>query len=130
MSAGAIIEREVALPLADVPPGTSVAVKAFGTTVAIFNVEGKLFAVGNYCPHHGGPLCHSHVSGANLPSQPYKYRYGREGRVLTCPWHGWQFDLESGRTMFDSSSRVKVYEVHVESGVIMLTRQRRREGSR
>jgi nitrite reductase (NADH) small subunit len=130
VSAGAIIEREVALPLADVPPGTSVAVKAFGTTVAIFNVEGKLFAVGNYCPHHGGPLCHGHVSGANLPSQPYEYRYGREGRVLTCPWHGWQFDLESGRTTFDSSSRVKVYEVHVESGVIMLTRQRRCEGSR
>lgn len=78
VSADFVTERGVTLPLDAVPPGTSMAVKAFGTTVAIFNVEGELFAVGNNCPHHGGPLCHGHVSGANLPSQPYEYRYSRE----------------------------------------------------
>ena len=120
MSAGVITEREVALPVAELPPGTSTTVKAFGTTVAIFNVEGQLFALSNHCPHHGGPLCHGRISGTALPSRPYEYRYGREGRVLTCPWHGW----ESGRTIFDPAVRVKVYEAHVEDDEIVLTRWR------
>src|SRR5215203_5452124 len=61
--------------------------------------------------------CYGQVSGANLLSEPYEYRYGREGRVLTRPSHGWQFDIEGRRSMFDSS-------VRVENGEIMLTRQR------
>jgi nitrite reductase/ring-hydroxylating ferredoxin subunit len=48
--------------------------------------------------------------------------------VLTCPWHGWEFDIESGRTIFDPSVRVKVYEVRVEDDEIVLTRQSRRGG--
>ena len=125
MSAGgSTTERAVALPLAELPPGTSTTVKAFGTTVAIFNVEGQVFALSNHCPHHGGPLCHGRISGAVLPSQPYEYRYGREGRVLTCPWHGWEFDLESGRTIFDPSVRVKIYEARIEKDEIVLTRRR------
>jgi 3-phenylpropionate/trans-cinnamate dioxygenase ferredoxin subunit len=110
--------------LAELPPGTSTTVKAFGTTVAVFNVEGQVFALSNHCPHHGGPLCHGRISGAVLPSQPYEYRYGREGRVLTCPWHGWEFDIESGRTIFDPSVRVKIYEARIEKGEIVLTRRR------
>lgn len=124
MSASVSTERAVALPLAELPPGTSTTVKAFNTTVAVFNVEGQVFALSNHCPHHGGPLCHGRISGAVLPSQPYEYRYGREGRVLTCPWHGWEFDIESGRTIFDPSVRVKIYEARIEEGEIMLTRQR------
>lgn len=125
MSAGgSTTERAVALPLAELPPGTSTTVKAFGTTVAVFNVEGQVFALSNHCPHHGGPLCHGRISGAVLPSQPYEYRYGREGRVLTCPWHGWEFDIESGRTIFDPSVRVKIYEARIEKDEIVLTRRR------
>jgi nitrite reductase (NADH) small subunit len=121
---GSTTERAVALPLAELPPGTSTTVKAFGTTVAVFNVEGQVFALSNHCPHHGGPLCHGRISGAVLPSQPYEYRYGREGRVLTCPWHGWEFDIESGRTIFDPSVRVKIYEARIEKGEIVLTCRR------
>ena len=121
---GSTTERAVALPLAELPPGTSTTVKAFGTTVAVFNVEGQVFALSNHCPHHGGPLCHGRISGAVLPSQPYEYRYGREGRVLTCPWHGWEFDIESGRTIFDPSVRVKIYEARIEKDEIVLRRRR------
>jgi nitrite reductase (NADH) small subunit len=124
VSASVSTERAVALPLAELPPGTSTTVNAFHTTVAVFNVEGQVFALSNHCPHHGGPLCHGRISGAVLPSQPYEYRYGREGRVLTCPWHGWEFDIESGRTIFDPAVRVKTYEARIEEGEIMLTRQR------
>jgi nitrite reductase (NADH) small subunit len=122
-------ERAVVLPLSDLPPGASATVKAFGTKIAVFNVEGRIFAVGNNCPHHGGPLCQGRVSGTHLPSRPHEYLYGREGRVLVCPWHGREFDLESGRALFDPSVRVKVYEARVEDAQIVLTRRRTRRPS-
>ena len=125
----AATERSVALSLSDLPPGASAAVEAFGTTVAVFNVGGQIFAVGNNCPHHGGPLCRGRVSGTHLPSQPHAYHYGREGRILVCPWHGREFDIESGQALFDPSVRVKVYEARVEGGQIVLTRRRSRSPS-
>ena len=97
MSAGVTAEREVALPLADLPPGASTNVKVFGSTVAVFNVAaGRLFALGNNWPHHGGPLCHGRVSGTHRPFRPHAYRYSREGRGLACPWRSWEFDIQSG----------------------------------
>lgn len=96
MSGGAATERVVALPLSDLPAGASTSLKAFGTMVAVFNVGGRIFAVGNNCPHHGGPLRHGRISGTYLPFRPHEYRDGREGRGLACPWHGWEFDIESG----------------------------------
>ena len=129
VGAEATTERAVALPLSDLPPGASAVVEAFCTMVAVFNVEGRIFAVGNNCPHHGGPLCRGRVSGTHLPSRPHEYRYGREGRVLVCPWHGWEFDIESGQALFDPSVRVKVYEASVEECQIVLTRRRNRSPS-
>ena len=79
VSGGAATERVVALPLSDLPAGASTSLKAFGTMVAVFNAGGRIFAVDNNCPHHGGPLCH-----------------GCEGRGLACPWRGWEFDIQSG----------------------------------
>ena len=97
MSAGVTAEREVALPLADLPPGAGANVKVFGTTVAVFNVgAGRRFALSNNCPHHGGPLCHGRVSGTHLRFRPHAYHYGREGRGLACPWRSWEFDIQSG----------------------------------
>ncbi|HEU5180058.1 MAG TPA: Rieske 2Fe-2S domain-containing protein [Candidatus Polarisedimenticolia bacterium] len=65
---------------ADVPPGTGKVVVAGGRVLALFNVEGEFFAVDNSCPHRGGPLGEGHL----------------QGKIVTCPWHGWQFDLCTG----------------------------------
>src|SRR5687767_9001963 len=93
--------RAPVLPVSDLPPRARARVDAFGTEIALFNLGGALFAVANACPHHGGPLCHGRVSGTRLPGAPYEHRFGREGRILTCPWHGWEFDLETGAALFD-----------------------------
>jgi nitrite reductase/ring-hydroxylating ferredoxin subunit len=58
----------------DVPPGTATSVDAGGKTLALFNVDGTLFAVDNTCAHRGGPLGEGDLDGA----------------VVTCPWHGWR----------------------------------------
>lgn len=113
------------IPAADLPPGSSAAVEAFGTMVALFNVDGRLYALDNRCPHYGGPLCHGRVSGALLPSDQYRYDYDAKRLVLTCPWHGWQFELESGRAVFDPRVWVPVFDVRLEGDEIVLAERSR-----
>ena len=116
-------QRAAVMSAADLPPGGRARVEAFGTEVAVFNIDGELFAVANACPHNGGPLCHGRVSGARLPSDPYEHKWGRENRVLTCPWHGWEFDLETGRALFDDKVRVRTFEARVEGAEVVLYRK-------
>jgi nitrite reductase (NADH) small subunit len=114
-------ERVKVLDLGELPAGTSRTVAAFGMEIALFNASGAVFAVAAQCPHAGGPLCHGKVGGTPLPSDPYEYRWGMEDRVLTCPWHGWQFDLESGESLFDPLVSVATYPVEIVDGSIYLS---------
>lgn len=110
--------RVLAGPAAELPPGARTLLEHGSHQVAVFNVDGRLYAVRNRCPHHGGPLCHGRISGTRVPSDPPDYEWGMIDRVLTCPWHGWQFELPTGVTLFDRSIGVPVYRVAIEDGEI------------
>lgn len=98
--------REV-IPFAECPEGASEHVVS-GRIVALFRADDKLFALDGVCPHQGGPLgqgvLETDASGACF---------------VTCPWHGWQFNVENGlhRTspLQQPSLRVKIEEgiIHV-----------------
>ena len=113
-----VLERVAVCAAADLPPGARTLVAHGPHQVAVFNVDGRLHAVGNRCPHHGGPLCHGRIGGTRVPSNAREYAWGMAGRVLTCPWHDWQFDLETGATLFDPTVGVPVYPVAVEAGEV------------
>lgn len=89
-----------------------------GRSIGIFNVDGRPYALRNACPHQGGPLCAGTVGGTMLPSDPHRYVYGRHDQVIRCPWHGWEFDIETGVSLFDPGRRVRSYPVTVEEGVL------------
>jgi nitrite reductase (NADH) small subunit len=108
------VERSVVLRAADLPPGARAAVEAFGTTIALFNVGGAIYALENRCAHHGGPLCHGRVTALLLPSAPGTYRLDPDRPVVVCPWHGWEYDLASGRTIFDPRVFVRAFEAGIE----------------
>jgi nitrite reductase/ring-hydroxylating ferredoxin subunit len=84
--------------------------------IGVFNVGGKYFAYRNVCPHAGAPVCLGKICGTNLTSDVYKLEYGREGEILRCPWHGWEFDLLTGEHLVDERTRLKSYEVEVAAG--------------
>jgi nitrite reductase/ring-hydroxylating ferredoxin subunit len=103
----------------DFPAGRWTTVEVDGREVGIFNGEERFFAVRNKCPHEGAPLCVEPPAGTMLPSAPGRYEYGLEGRVLTCPWHGWQFDLENGEMVFGTGTRrLTTYRVEARDGVL------------
>lgn len=99
----------------ELPPGQRKIVEVEGQSIGVFNVNGTFYALKNRCPHQGGPLCLGSLKGTALPSSPGEYRWGREGEILRCPWHGWEFDVTNGRSLWHPQRcRVRAYEVTVE----------------
>ena len=87
------------------PEGASQIVYFGGDQVALFNVGGRLYAVGNRCSHANGPLAEGVV----------------EGGCVTCPWHGSRFDLASGQPQGGPAVKpVPTYRVKVENGELFL----------
>ena len=89
----------------DFPPGSAKLVTVGQLEIGIFNVDGELHAYRNYCPHRMAPVCLGPVGGSMLPSKRGEFLVCAEGRVLMCPWHRWEFDLTTGRTMFELDRR-------------------------
>ena len=83
--------------LDEIPPGSRKLVEVEGRSIGVFNVHGQFVAVLNVCPHELAPVCRGRVGGTTLPSAPGEFCWGREGEILACPWHGWEFDLLTGR---------------------------------
>ncbi len=100
---------------AEILPGERKIVEVEGISIGVFNVHGTYYALRNRCPHQGAPLCLGRVTGMALPSAPGEYLWGREGEILRCPWHGWEFDILTGRSIFNPHGlRVRAYDIAVE----------------
>jgi nitrite reductase/ring-hydroxylating ferredoxin subunit len=115
--------RHVVDSVAGLPPGAHRVLEVSGRSIGVFNDGGRIYAIRNVCPHHGAPLCAGTVSGRMLPSAPHVYDYSADAseRVLRCPWHGYEFRLESGRSITDPERmRVKTYRVEVEGDDVVL----------
>lgn len=84
--------------LTELPTGNSLEVVVADQIVALFNVAGTIFAMDGVCPHQGGPLGKGSVD---------------DNGCVTCPWHGWQFDIRTGKNMINSSIEQPLLEVKV-----------------
>jgi nitrite reductase/ring-hydroxylating ferredoxin subunit len=82
----------------ELKPGQGIVAEINGKTVALFNVDGSFHAIDNICVHRGGPLGEGEV----------------EGSVVTCPWHGWQFNVSTGECLKNPAAKVTVYQVKIE----------------
>ncbi len=109
--------RHVVAPLSAIPPGSRRLVEVAGRPIVVFNVAGRLYAVSNRCPHAGGSLVHGQQVGLVTSTAPGSYSYARKGEIIKCPWHGWEFDLATGKSWCDPDTvRVRAYPVEVETG--------------
>jgi 3-phenylpropionate/trans-cinnamate dioxygenase ferredoxin subunit len=112
--------RHVVARAGELAPGQRKLVRLGRVSAGLFNVAGAYHCLANVCPHQGAPLCVGPLTGTNLPSAPYTYVWGRDQLVLRCPWHGWEFDLETGCALFDPRVRTRRYEVAVEGGQVVV----------
>lgn len=99
----------------ELAPGERNIVEVEGRSIGIFNVHGSFYALRNRCPHQAAPLCLGAIKGMTLPGKPGEYVWARDGEILRCPWHGWEFDITTGRSIFNPhGAHVRRYEVTVE----------------
>src|SRR5438876_53027 len=71
-----------------------------GLSVGVVHTKSGWYAIRNRCPHQLAPLCRGVVTGTMLPGPPDQMHFGLAGRVVRCPWHGWEYDLETGKSVF------------------------------
>ncbi len=88
----------------EVPPGTIREFQLDGKNIAVANVDGKIFAINNVCLHRGGPLGQGEL----------------EDSTVTCPWHGWQYDVTTGKVKINPAVGVETYAVEVRGDDIFV----------
>jgi nitrite reductase (NADH) small subunit len=88
----------------EVPAGSIREFQLDGKSVALANVEGKFFAVNNVCLHRGGPLGEGEL----------------DRQVVTCPWHGWQFDVTNGQLLTNAAVTLACYPVEIRGDDIFV----------
>jgi len=94
-----------------------------GIEVAVFRIDEEFYAVGNFCVHQGGPLCEGGVSGRITASDDgWEWNYDEEEKYVHCPWHGWIFDITTGKNVDADQFRVPTYDVEVEDEEVFVRR--------
>jgi nitrite reductase/ring-hydroxylating ferredoxin subunit len=113
--------KHVVARVEDIPIGGRKIVRVEGREVGVFNLKGQFYALKNVCAHQGARVCLGKVVGTTLPSAVYEFVYGREGEILRCPWHSWEYDIKTGQSVFDPNVKVVTYPVEVDDGKIVVT---------
>jgi nitrite reductase/ring-hydroxylating ferredoxin subunit len=88
------------IAVADLAPGQCMEASAGGRPIALCNVGGTFYAIGNTCIHRGGPLGQGML----------------EGNAVMCPWHAWTYDVSTGISTVNPELRVPSYPVKIEDG--------------
>ena len=113
--------RYVVATVDDIAPGQRKLVQVQGPDIGIFNVRGEFFAITNRCPHEGASLCKGRVVGLVESSDPGSYQLSRPGEMIRCPWHGWEFDLRTGKSWCDPQrTKVRAFDLKVEEGAALV----------
>lgn len=80
----------------------------------------RYYAIRNRCPHQGGPLCLGRLLDAAVSHVPGEARLKDEAPMLACPWHGWEYQLDTGQSFMGSSSPgARSYPVTLERGAAL-----------
>ena len=95
-------ERVKVADAAEVAPGEGRVVEAAGKAIALFNASGTFYAIDNTCLHRGGPLGEGDL----------------EDTVVTCPWHGWRWDVKTGANVNNPAVTLSCYPVTIEGGAV------------
>ena len=113
-------QRYVVASAAELPSGQRKIVTVAGREIGVFNVNGQFYALRNLCPHRAGPLCHGRLRPLVTSPGVYRLDHEREDEILKCPWHQWEFDLKTGRALYDENLRVRTYRVAQEGDEVVV----------
>jgi nitrite reductase (NADH) small subunit len=109
------MEKYFVAQVSEIAPGTKKILEVGGRSIGVYNVGGQFYALRNVCPHQGAELCKGLTTALVVSSGSGKFEYEREGEIVRCPWHQYEFDIKTGCMIVDGAVRTKTYEVTVET---------------
>ena len=86
-------------------PGNAKVIEDGGKTLALCNVGGEFYALDNTCLHRGGPIGEGSI----------------DGTTVTCPWHGWQYDITTGQATMNPDAKLARYETKIEGDDVLVS---------
>lgn len=109
--------RIVVAKVSEFPPGGRKVVQVGNRSIGVFRVGEKFYALNNYCPHQGGPLCLGRTAPTAVSDKPGDFRVKEDELFLACPWHGWEYDVKTGQSYFGpGETPVRSYGVDISHG--------------
>lgn len=119
--------REYLFEADELADGERRLVSVEGTEIGVFRIDGAFYAYTNWCPHQRGPACEGPLGGTAVATYDRdrlrtEVSWDREGHVLTCPWHSWEFDAVTGECLSRPDRRLRDHEVVVDDGSLFLLR--------
>jgi 3-phenylpropionate/trans-cinnamate dioxygenase ferredoxin subunit len=113
--------RVVVAPLSGFGDGERRIVEVGGRSIGVFRVGESFYGIRNRCPHQGGPLCLGHVLGDAVSDSPGRASISLDPLRIACPWHGWEYDLDSGQSFLGGAmAGVRSYGAGVAPGATLL----------
>lgn len=117
--------RHIVGRVGDIKAGEIKVIELQGKSIGVYHVDGRFYSMLNYCPHQGGPLCEGgslfpRIAAEVKENGKVREFHDDENVVVSCPWHGWEFDARSGRCLADERRRVPTYETQVENDAVVV----------
>jgi nitrite reductase/ring-hydroxylating ferredoxin subunit len=92
-------------PASEIPDGDSIVYNLDAIDVAVYNIEGKYYAIGVNCPHAGVVITKGII----------------EGSIITCPGHGYKFDIATGKCLDDNELRLAKFDLKISHGILFVS---------
>ena len=110
----------------DLSEGERLVVELEGREIGVFNVKGEYYAYTNWCAHQAGPCCEGALTGTSNAqfddeSLEVELSWVKDGEVLNCPWHGWEYDITNGKCLSRAGVRLISHPVSVKDGQLVVS---------
>ena len=113
-------QRHVVAKVDELSEGSRKLVYLAGREIGVFHVAGHYYALRNVCPHKGAPICKGRIRPQIYSTGVGEVAFQREGEIIKCPWHLWEFDLTTGASLHDDDLKIATYRVAQEGDEIVV----------
>ena len=100
----------------EILPGERKLVNVRGRPILIFNLDGDYFGILDRCPHQGASLCKGKLVGLVEADRPGQYNFTRNNEIIRCAWHGWEFDIRTGKSRCEPE-KIKATRYNIETKI-------------
>lgn len=104
----------------EIPEGGRKIVTLANREIGIFHIQGAFHALRNVCPHRGAPVCLGRLRPQIEDEGSLDFVFSREGEILKCPWHQWEFDVRTGQALHSPGLKVRTFRVEKEGADLVL----------